>query len=181
LDVTNVAVLKTIVLLKVQLFWSFKNSTPDLFFLNHGFAWHWLLKPWFLNTLVLKNYNTQTGPEAYSQTLDMCTPRLLWIPEHVIHIKIPRFTLAHRGPLQYSQRVSYCWRDAHYLSRNCTCTDSSWPQAYGNWNLQLDCFNFTVLLIVTLGCSLKVRDRVRTNLNIKGLFTQVKYLCQNKR
>ena len=32
-------------------------------------------------------------------TFDMCTPRLLWIPEHCMHMKIPRFTLAHRGPL----------------------------------------------------------------------------------
>lgn len=33
-------------------------------------------------------------------TFEMCTPKLLWIPEHCMHIKIPRFTLAHRGPLQ---------------------------------------------------------------------------------
>ena len=36
-------------------------------------------------------------------TFDMWTPRLLWIPEHCMHIKMPRFTLAHRGPLP-SQR-----------------------------------------------------------------------------
>lgn len=33
-------------------------------------------------------------------TFDICTPRLLWIPEHCIHIKIPKFTLAHLGPLK---------------------------------------------------------------------------------
>lgn len=33
-------------------------------------------------------------------TFDMWTPRLLWIPEHCMHMNIPKFTLAHRGPLQ---------------------------------------------------------------------------------
>jgi len=31
---------------------------------------------------------------------EMCTPRLRWIPEHCMHTKIPKFTLAHLGPLQ---------------------------------------------------------------------------------
>lgn len=35
----------------------------------------------------------------------MCTPRLLWIPEHCMHTKIPKFTLAHLGPLQSNQII----------------------------------------------------------------------------
>jgi hypothetical protein len=27
----------------------------------------------------------------------MCTPKLLWIPEQFVHMKIPKFVLAHRG------------------------------------------------------------------------------------
>jgi hypothetical protein len=46
----------------VQPFWSFRNSKQGLFFLNHDFSWHWLLKPWFYNTSVLENHDTQTGP-----------------------------------------------------------------------------------------------------------------------
>ena len=38
-------------------------------------------------------------------TFDMCTPRLLWIPEHCMHIKIPKFTLAHLGPLQRNEAI----------------------------------------------------------------------------
>ena len=29
----------------------------------------------------------------------MCTPRLRWIPEHCMQMKMPKFTLAHLGPL----------------------------------------------------------------------------------
>tara|TARA_B100001175_G_C19323138_1_gene548762 strand:+ start:519 stop:725 length:207 start_codon:yes stop_codon:yes gene_type:complete len=31
------------------------------------------------------------------RTLEMCTPKLLWIPEQFVHMKIPKFMLAHRG------------------------------------------------------------------------------------
>ena len=46
----NIIVFKKIkVLLKLNSVWSFKNSTLDLFFLNHGFACLWVLKLQFLN------------------------------------------------------------------------------------------------------------------------------------
>ena len=32
-------------------------------------------------------------------TFEIWTPRPLWIPEHRMHIKIPKFQLAHRGDL----------------------------------------------------------------------------------
>lgn len=41
-----------------------------------------------------------TGEKKLLKTFDMCTPKLLWIPEHCMHMKIPRLTLAHLGPLQ---------------------------------------------------------------------------------
>ena len=31
------------------------------------------------------------------RTLDRCEPRFLWIPEHSIHMRAPRFKLAHSG------------------------------------------------------------------------------------
>lgn len=34
----------------------------------------------------------------------MCTPRLRWIPEHCMQIKIPKFTLAHLGPLHINKQ-----------------------------------------------------------------------------
>lgn len=46
----------------------------------------------------------------------MWTPRLLWIPEHCMHMKMPKFTLAHLGPLP-----------------KCTAKDSSLP-ALAYWN-----------------------------------------------
>ena len=30
-------------------------------------------------------------------TLDKCVPKFLWIPEHSIHISVPKFKLAHSG------------------------------------------------------------------------------------
>lgn len=44
-----------------------------------------------------------TENETMNVTFDICTPRLLWIPEHCMHMKIPKFTLAHRGPLHAKQ------------------------------------------------------------------------------
>jgi hypothetical protein len=38
LDAINLIVSKTMVLSKTSLFWSFINSTHDLFFLNHSFV-----------------------------------------------------------------------------------------------------------------------------------------------
>jgi hypothetical protein len=55
LVVTNIAVLKIMVLLKVQLVWSFENSTPNLFILNHAFACHpGFMIPWYCKTAVPK-------------------------------------------------------------------------------------------------------------------------------
>ena len=31
-------------------------------------------------------------------TLEICTPRLRWIPAHLMHKKIPKFHEAHLGP-----------------------------------------------------------------------------------
>lgn len=33
------------------------------------------------------------------RTCDTCTPKLRWIPLHCMQMKMPKFTLAHRGPL----------------------------------------------------------------------------------
>lgn len=33
-------------------------------------------------------------------TLDICTPKFLWMPAQRIHMKTPRFQLAQRGPAQ---------------------------------------------------------------------------------
>lgn len=33
-------------------------------------------------------------------TLDMCTPRFLWMPAHLMQIKTPRFHEAHLGPVR---------------------------------------------------------------------------------
>lgn len=45
----------------------------------------------------------------WNGTFDMCTPRLRCIPEHCMHINIPRFTLAHLGALnkKYIADTSY--------------------------------------------------------------------------
>lgn len=55
------------------------------------------------------NFINQEGKSIYSRdqksTFDMCTPRLLCIPEHCMHIKIPKFTLAHLGPLKRKEAI----------------------------------------------------------------------------
>lgn len=33
------------------------------------------------------------------RTKEICTPKLRWIPEHRIQIKVPKFAEAHRGPI----------------------------------------------------------------------------------
>ena len=40
------------------------NSTPDLFFLNHGFVSLFVIKLRFPNTIVPQSYNIQTGPQV---------------------------------------------------------------------------------------------------------------------
>jgi len=50
----NLVVSKTMVLSKPWSFWSFRKSTHDLFFLNHGFVCLWLIKPQCLSKQALK-------------------------------------------------------------------------------------------------------------------------------
>lgn len=53
-----------------------------------------------LNRNVCNIHGTYNPYKENNITFDICTPKLRCIPEHCIHIKMPRFTLAHLGPLQ---------------------------------------------------------------------------------
>ena len=37
------------------------------------------------------------------RTRDKCVPKFLWIPEHSIHMRVPRLRLAHSGAEIYKQ------------------------------------------------------------------------------
>ena len=49
-------------------------------------------------------------------TLDTRTPRFLWLPEHSIHIKIPRFKLAQSGSVRMKKKT-YPLVDLYYPLR----------------------------------------------------------------
>lgn len=53
---------------------------------------------WIALRTLLQNKKSR----SWNETFDMCTPRLRCIPEHCMHINIPRFTLAHLGALNRS-------------------------------------------------------------------------------
>ena len=73
---------------------------------------------WFLTdqteTFLKKHYKRPTdlnhfyNTKEHNITFDMCTPRLLCIPEHCMHIKMPRLTLAHLGPLKIKFFIENC-------------------------------------------------------------------------
>jgi hypothetical protein len=109
-----------------------------------------------------------------------------WALEDRIRLKLPKkdvqtklFSLT--TPLQYNQGVCYCWQDAQVYS-HALYMHISWPQPY--WKLiftvgvlQFHCFSHFHID----GCRYSVMDQTRTNHNVKGMFTQAKYLCQNIR
>ena len=45
-------------------------------------------------------------------TLDKCVPRLLCIPEHSMHIKAPKFKLAHTGSFEFKIVKDYWAKDS---------------------------------------------------------------------
>jgi hypothetical protein len=63
LDVTDLAVLETVVLLNLS-FLSFRNLSFDVIFLNCGFAWLWYSKPKLIDTVVFRNHVFTTSKRS---------------------------------------------------------------------------------------------------------------------
>lgn len=94
----------------VDIFWAPKDFTTSPHFLANRISCCQLIYACKTH----KNFNC-----IEKCTFDMCTPRLLWIPEHCMHIKIPRFTLAHCGALHSKQLILWVQNPhAHTPHRN---------------------------------------------------------------